>query len=220
MELLFLFLLHKFFYITSKMSLYHHLALVLGIVYLVAILQSSTQIKYLLKPIVTLLLAYPTSHKPQSRGVFYGLLLSTIGDAFLMIPREDMFVPGLLSFLAAHIFYIYSFQANIPSWDTFSWQALPLGFYAGVILSLLRPGIVREDLPVQIGVVVYVMVIMAMVYRASLSSSYLLILGTLLFGISDTILAWDKFLQPQEWGEFAIMSTYYAAQLCISVVHS
>ncbi|KAJ2240487.1 hypothetical protein GGI13_007651 [Coemansia sp. RSA 455] len=194
-----------------------HSAAILGIaVYLLAIVQQWTTLKYLLKPTVTLLIAYPTKSGSNS-GIFWGLLFSTLGDICLMIPHEDMFVPGLLSFLVAHILYTVSFRDAPPS---LSWTAIPFGAYVAVMMTALYPGIVKEEAIVQTGVVVYMLVISVMAYRASLSGNVLLVIGTLLFCLSDSILAWDKFLHSYAWCEFGIMITYYAAQLCIAIVHT
>ncbi|KAJ1941442.1 hypothetical protein EC988_006757 [Linderina pennispora] len=191
----------------------HQAAVGLGIYYLFAVVNSWQTVKYAVKPTTTLLIAYPTIS--GSRTAFYGLLLSTLGDIFLMIPREDMFVPGLLSFLVAHILYISAFSAR---WRM-SWSIVPLSAYSAIMVNLLYPGIAKEEAAVQIGVVVYVLVITAMVYKASLTGSGTLIFGTILFAISDSVLAWNKFIAVQQWGEFTVMLTYYAAQLCISLVH-
>ncbi|KAJ2881312.1 hypothetical protein H4R27_004170 [Coemansia aciculifera] len=198
---------------TLKISSVHCAAIVGIAVYLLAIVQQWTMLKYLLKPTVTLLIAYPTK---GSSGIFWGLLFSTLGDICLMLPY-DMFVPGLLSFLVAHILYTVSFR-NAPI--SLSWTAVPFGTYVAVMMTALYPGIVKEEMVVQVGVVIYMLVISVMAYRASLSGNAMLVIGTLLFCLSDSILAWDKFLHSYAWCEFGIMITYYAAQLCIAIVHT
>ncbi|KAJ2491778.1 hypothetical protein IWW37_001977 [Coemansia sp. RSA 2050] len=199
-----------------KISLVHRAAIGAIAIYMLAAVQQWTELKYLLKPTVTLLIAYPTK-SGSSSGIFWGLLFSTLGDICLMIPRDDMFVPGLLSFLVAHILYTASFRNAPPS---LSWTAAPFGVYAAAMMAALYPGVAKEEVVVQVGVVVYMLVISGMAYRASLSGNALLIIGTLLFCLSDSILAWDKFLHSYEWCEFGIMITYYTAQLCIAIVHS
>ncbi|KAJ1954069.1 hypothetical protein GGI12_005876 [Dipsacomyces acuminosporus] len=200
---------------SSPTSLSHKIASVFSVAYLVAIVNGWVNVKYALKPTTTLLIALPTYSGP-SATVFYGLILSMIGDIFLMIPREDMFVPGLLSFLLAHILYVYSFDAKFR----LSWTALPLGLFSATMARSLYPGVVKEDIAVQIGVVIYVLAITLMAYKASLTGNRTLIIGTLLFCISDSVLAWDKFIASYFWCEFAIMLTYYGAQLCIAMAHS
>ncbi|KAI8325694.1 YhhN-like protein [Martensiomyces pterosporus] len=199
---------------SSQLSPSHKLAALFSAIYLTAVVNEWTTVKYVLKPTTTLLIAWPTLHGP-SRTIFYGLLLSTLGDIFLMIPREDMFVPGLLSFLLAHILYIYSFDSQLK----LSWTAIPLGLFSATMMRALYPGVANEDVVVQAGVAVYLLVITTMAYKASLSGNSTLIVGTLFFCVSDSILAWDKFLTSYFWCEFAVMFTYYAAQLCVAMAH-
>ncbi|KAJ2843217.1 hypothetical protein GGI22_007287 [Coemansia erecta] len=194
----------------------HLTAAVLASVYMAALCFNWTNIKYVLKPTVTLLIAWPTAKCP-SRAVFFGLLLSALGDTFLMLPnQETMFVPGLLSFLAAHILYITAFDIPLHvSWTV----ALPFGLFAATMAAKLYDGVAKEDVAVQIGVAVYILTIALMAYKATLTQNTLLIAGSLFFCVSDSILAWDKFLVSYPWCEFGVMLTYYAAQLCIAMAY-
>ncbi|KAJ2449382.1 hypothetical protein EV183_004929 [Coemansia sp. RSA 2336] len=155
-------------------------------IYLVAVFGNWQVIKYALKPAVTLLTAYPTFNGPYSK-ISAGLLCSTLGDVFLMVPSQSMFIPGLLSFLVAHILYIVSFEA---SWR-FSWTAAPLVVFAASMAYILWPGVSTEGVEVQLGVVIYILAITTMAFKATLTCS-----------------------------EFVVMLTYYTAQLCIAIVHS
>ncbi|KAJ2188721.1 hypothetical protein EV181_002048, partial [Coemansia sp. RSA 532] len=182
----------------------HAAAASLACIYLTAVFCQWQVVKYALKPTVTLLIAYPTYN---TWHIFLGLLFSALGDAFLMLPSEQMFVPGLLSFLIAHIFYIASFDTP----TRVSWPAVPLVLFAAAMLHGLWPGVANEDTVVQIGVVVYVFAIVWMTYKASLTGNMVLATGTVLFCVSDSVLAWSKFIQSYEWSEFVVMLTYYAA---------
>ncbi|KAJ1726007.1 hypothetical protein LPJ61_005487 [Coemansia biformis] len=192
----------------------HRAAIVLACAYMAAIAGGRQNIKYALKPTVTLLTAWPTL-KTGPRGIFVGLIFSALGDIFLIIPREDMFIPGLLSFLVAHVLYAVSFKTRMQ----FSWTAAPLAVFAGTMALKLRPGVAQEDAVVQIGVLVYITAIVAMAYTATLTKDATLIVGTLLFCVSDSILAWAKFIHSYAWSELGVMSTYYAAQVCIAAAH-
>ncbi|KAJ1856049.1 hypothetical protein LPJ73_002239 [Coemansia sp. RSA 2703] len=206
---------------STGVSPYHLAAVVLAGVYMLAIVKEWQILKYALKPTVTLLIAAPTS-KPSSRGIFRGLLLSTLGDIFLILPQEEMFLPGLLSFLAAHLLYAKEFGANAKSHGQnrrVSWAAVPYGVFASTMVAVLVPGADNEGAVVQAGVVVYAVAIAVMAYRATLTGRSWAVLGTILFCVSDAILACDRFLQQHAWSELAVMSTYYAAQLCIALAY-
>ncbi|KAJ2607424.1 hypothetical protein EV177_005529 [Coemansia sp. RSA 1804] len=204
----------------NDIQLPHRIAVVLAGIYLAAVVCNWTNVKYALKPAVTLLLALPTARGP-SHAVFVGLLLSALGDTFLMLPdQESMFVPGLLSFLVAHILYLNGFNATLRSGGV-SWiVAAPLGAFVSAMAAALYDGVARvEDTGVQVGVVVYILTIALMTYKAAMTQTPLLVIGSLLFCVSDSILAWDKFVASYSWCELGIMATYYAAQLCIAMAH-
>lgn len=74
---------------------------------------------YVAKPLTTSLLiaaaALAPSADPRYRALIVaGLVCSLSGDVFLMLPN-DRFIAGLVSFLAAHVFYSIAFAANASS---------------------------------------------------------------------------------------------------------
>ncbi|KAJ2781058.1 hypothetical protein H4R18_003105 [Coemansia javaensis] len=172
------------------------------------------QAKWVLKPAVTLLIAWPT-RGGAAPGVFIGQLLSAAGDVCLLFPDDVGFVPGLASFLAAHIAYAASFRAPLR----LSWGLAPLAAFAAAMAASLWPAVARDHPLVQGGVALYIAAIVSMTYRASLTRDPTLVAGALLFCVSDSILAWAKFVHPYPWCELGVMSTYYAAQLCIAAAH-
>ena len=117
------------------------------------------------KPLATLLilalaLAFPPVSPAYQWTIAAGLLFSTAGDVFLMLPR-DRFVTGLASFLVAHLCYIGAFAIGVP------FAAAPLlwlPFFAagGVVLALIWPGLKPA---LRVPVAVYVVVIAAMAVR-------------------------------------------------------
>jgi uncharacterized membrane protein YhhN len=139
------------------------------------------------------------------------LVLSMLGDIFLMLPR-DLFVAGLASFLLGHIAYVVGFRVGGGSAAAWAFAAV------GVLLVdivLARPilGAVRarhRDLLVP--VVAYMLVISAMVSAALATGVALAIVGAVLFFSSDTLIAWNRFVQPRPWMPLAIIVTYHVGQ--------
>ncbi|KAJ2603449.1 hypothetical protein GGF39_000173 [Coemansia sp. RSA 1721] len=203
----------------APLSLPHKIAVLLGSLYLCARYSGNWGIfEYLLKPATTILISIPTlSH--ENRRIFSGLIFSTIGDALLMFPYDEFFILGLLAFLVAHILYAWDFalRQSAARSSGVSWTSVPFGIFASAMMTLLMPGVAKEGIVVQIGVVVYILAIAFMSYKATLTGKSLLVLGTILFCISDSILAWDRFVQSFDWSEYAVMITYYSAQLCIAM---
>ena len=130
-----------------------------------------------------------------------------------MLP-QDLFVPGLASFLVGHVAYIVGLQ----SFDTTAG-----GYVAGAVavlvaLAVLGTRIARAvrsgDEPALLGpVVAYMLVISAMVVSAAGTGEVLAIAGAASFYASDALIAWTRFIQDLRHGRVAIIVTYHLAQL-------
>lgn len=192
---------------------------------LVAIALGKRRWRYLFKPGTMLLIIALAAMAAPGAGrygwlVLIGLLFSVAGDIFLVLPG-DRLIPGLASFLVAHLFYIAAFPIGRP----FDLQS---GLIAGglVIACLLlfwrlRAGVLEEGGGLmQLPVLLYMGVISLMLLRAYLSGNPLLLAGGLLFYLSDAVLAWDRFAGRLRWGDLAVMTTYFGAQylFALSVV--
>ncbi|MBC8509347.1 MAG: lysoplasmalogenase [Anaerolineales bacterium] len=178
---------------------------------------------YIFKPLTTSLiitlstLAKPPISKRYKTLVLVGLLFSLSGDILLMLPF-DLFVFGLISFLIAHLVYIAAFQAKRP-WRI-SWiPALLLIAFGVTIYLVLAPGLGDMTIPV----IFYIVVILTMAYSAwdqwdqhKERWAMLAFIGALLFVLSDSILAINKFRHPFLAGRGMNLSFYFAAQWFIA----
>jgi len=100
---------------------------------------------YIGKPATTLLLVWLAAAAAQpvavrwQRAVIAGLVLSLVGDVCLMLP-VDLFVPGLIAFLLAHLAYIVAFAPG-STWGARAIAFAVLAGVAGVNLMGLLPRI-------------------------------------------------------------------------------
>lgn len=151
--------------------------------------------------------------------VLVGLLFSMAGDIFLALP-QDRFVLGLASFLIAHIWYIAAFGSR--SGLHFTWWVVAAAIiYGAIMLSLLWPGVASG---LRVPVLIYLLVILVMGWQATEqwlalrdASSLLAMAGALLFVLSDSALALNKFRAPFGAADAVVMLTYYAAQWLIAL---
>jgi len=205
------------------------LALVCAIVAIVASLlgPAYTPLLFVFKPLTTVLViahAWPrgAATPRQQRFVRIGLVLSLVGDVFLLWPKEG-FLPGLVSFLLAHLAYIAAFC--VPA----RLAARPLvfvayGVVATLILSQLWPGVPGALRVPVLGYVVCLATMAAQAavwWRTAIGSAderlaRAAALGGLLFMASDSLLAINKFAVALPLASLWILATYWAAQWAIA----
>lgn len=145
------------------------------------------------------------------------LIFSWLGDVVLMYQSNELyFMAGIGLFLIAQITYIIVLRKSMYQKPTFSFlKALPFVLYAGLLFYVLLPA---GDFTIPIvvyGSVIMVMAVMARSREGNTShQSYQLALwGSVVFVLSDSILAFNSFHTPIPYAGILIMSTYCAAQL-------
>jgi uncharacterized membrane protein YhhN len=168
--------------------------------------------------IVAMVLSLSTADPAYRRWVVIGLLWSTLGDVFLMLPG-DYFLYGLLSFLVAHIAYLIAFSKR----ERFLAREAPFIAYlivAAGILAWLWPGI---PAPIRIPVVVYVAALGAMAAQAAAiwairrdRASALAAVGGALFMLSDSLIALNRFGEPFDASRALVLTSYWLAQYLIA----
>lgn len=182
---------------------------------------------YLGKPLATALVFFlalsraPGSTRTYALAILLGLLCSLAGDIFLMLPG-DRFIAGLVSFLLAHVAYIVAFVTAPGARFTLqsSLTFLPLILYGAVVFGQLGPHLGSLRLPV----FVYLLVIVAMAWCAlerwrvaQTVSTRLAALGALLFVLSDSALARNRFIGRFKLAQAIILGTYFMAQWLIAL---
>jgi uncharacterized membrane protein YhhN len=179
-------------------------------------------VKPLLMPSLAALLFFSVKNKNKlTFFVIIALMFSWFGDVFLMFQEinPQYFVFGLVSFLLAHITYIFIFSKSSsefkPSIITYS-TGFSLLLFGVLMLFLLWPGLGEMQIPV----LVYTMVIVGMglvaLFRKAEGASIVLI-GAILFITSDSMIAINKFYEPITAARFWIMITYILAQYLITI---
>lgn len=179
-------------------------------------------LNFVFKPLATLcVIAYAfgrgLGEPVVRRWVLAGLVLSLAGDVALMWPKEG-FLPGLVSFLLAHLCYLVAFTRRAPL------AARPAVFvlYAAVaatILSLLWPGVpgaLRVPVVLYVGALAAMAAQAAVLWRQGVPRGAVLALGGALFMASDALLATNRFAGPLPMASLWILATYWSAQWCIA----
>jgi uncharacterized membrane protein YhhN len=176
----------------------------------------------LIKVIPVTFLAVIAWHQSAPHLLVAALILSAIGDYLLAYEGERYFLGGLAAFFLAHIAYIALFFSSSSGQllTTQPWRvAVALAFLIHAVFMARRLHTnVPEDM--LIPVFAYIAAISLMGLSAAVYVAPLVILGVLLFIISDTLLATGKFLVPdndqrQTWIQPGVWVTYIAAQMVI-----
>ena len=188
--------------------------------------ESLTNAHYIIKPAIVSSLIFlflkganqlETSIK---RLTLAALICSVLGDIFLMFvsKSEHFFTIGLIAFLLAHLMYISVFLKHKNKDMSITVFVILLLLYASGLFYVLKDGLGVMLIPV----LIYMFVILSMAtsayvrkHKISSISYKLVLIGAILFMISDSILALHKFYKPIPWSNISIMLSYALAQFLI-----
>ena len=185
-------------------------------------------LEYVIKPMIVIwLMLYFLSQTVSinsglKKWIIGALFFSWAGDVLLMFQQNNsiFFLLGLSAFLIAHIFYIVFFNRLRVKENVRGnvWLLLIVAVYYGSLITLLYSHLGGMKLPVLVyGVVISCMFMLAM-HMLSIKNKAAgkwMMIGALLFVMSDSLLAVNKFYQPFKIAAVAIMITYGLAQLFI-----
>lgn len=183
---------------------------------------------WICKPLTTVLIlwmacrAEPAISPRYRRWIAIGMLFSLAGDIFLMLPT-DAFVAGLVAFLFGHVCFIRALLVDTR------FAARPLALLACLAYGGLNLWALWPSLPgaLHVPVVVYVVVLTTMGGQAVARAwwherddiagpAQWAAAGALLFMLSDTLLAWNRFRLAIPLSALWILATYYAALWCLA----
>ena len=196
------------------------ISLISGIITIYAKLRENDSLQFIFKPltmVAIILLAFLNSSAPLTfyqKAILIGLIFSTIGDIFL-IKQDRFFVQGLVSFLLGHICYIIAFWTS-PN----SISGLFYAVYVVFFLSILWKHLGKLQFPVVFySLVLAVMSWMAVsLYLESQNNKTLFaFFGSIVFIVSDSLLAFNKFKTPFRLAHLWILATYFLAQWLIAL---
>ncbi len=162
-----------------------------------------------------------------SRSLVLAIVCSCAGDTLLMLQNSnaDFFMFGLAAFLVAHIFFILAYRQHRTDDTASELQGLQKIRYAfPIILSgtglvvILHNRLGGMKFPVLVYAAVLTTMVVSALFRfgrTNASSFGMVFGGAILFMISDSLIAINKFLEPLPMAGFWIMITYIAAQYLI-----
>ncbi len=148
-----------------------------------------------------------------------GLIFSWIGDILLIYDGDIFFLGGLGSFLVAQLLYAFVMRKSTFEKPLLSIRPLtPVIIFGGILLVILVPSAGSFALPIVIYALCILTMISMAIFRRRLTSddsfSYVL-MGSVMFVLSDSCIALNKFVWEIPLAGFFIMTSYTAAQYFI-----
>lgn len=178
----------------------------------VAVVRRPSAVEQVAKPLVLVALigvavTLDPEHDAQRAWFVVALVLSLAGDVFLL-PKPDLFVPGLASFLLGHVAYAVGFADAGGDANAGLGVLVVLAFVGTRVMRAVG----RTERALLGPVAAYIAVIGAMVAFAITHGDPVGIGGAILFAVSDSILAINRFEHERRRGPLAVMVTYHLAQ--------
>lgn len=154
------------------------------------------------------------------------LVFSLLGDVLLMLEAK-FFTAGLAAFLIGHLLYIVGFSQGPATFNSAALlPAVVVGSFLVVYNRTLARSLSRNHQAGMIApVLLYSLVISAMWLMAlstfgrlqwSGAPSAIAAAGATLFVISDSVLAYSKFVRPLPLGDLIVMVTYHLGQISLA----
>jgi uncharacterized membrane protein YhhN len=196
-----------------------------------AVFKGQKKFEYFSKPAVIIaLLAWLWSTAGISGLLTWftlGLVFSLVGDVFLMLPPA-WFIAGVGSFLIAHLLYIAGFHTlklvfSVPALVIIIF-VVPffLWYYRRISNGLREKGLTGLRKPIfGYALVINLMLLSAYLTFPSEDWAFLPALyaaaGATLFFLSDSLLAWNRFVDSVPLGPALVMITYHLGQIGLVV---
>ena len=200
------------------------LALASAGIAIAADLAEASVLTYIFKPVTIKLiigiawLSYGMTISSYKMIIIIGLIFSLLGDVLLMAPA-DLFIFGLAAFLVAQLLYTAAFISVGGFYRSIA-AAIPF-----VLFGLIMGFILALDLDdMLIPTFIYMVVILVMAWQAwgqwqqtKETRARLAFIGAVLFVLSDTALAINRFTTPVVLAPLFVLGTYYPAQYLIAL---
>ena len=152
----------------------------------------------------------------------FALIFSWGGDVLLMFQKSkpDFFIFGLASFAIAQVLYMITFSKarnnefkdnSLQKWP----YAIPFLIFTVIFLWYIWSDIGDLKIPVTVYSILLLGMAIAAIFRmerSSLKSFNQVFFGSVLFILSDSLIAIDKFMIPMQYSGLFIMATYILAQ--------
>jgi uncharacterized membrane protein YhhN len=195
-------------------------AAVFAVLNWLAVARRVEPLEYVSKPavMVGLIAAVVAFDTPDERAWVFvaALAFSMLGDIFLMLPA-DRFLFGVGAFFLAHVAYIVGLRMDSSAGISLVAGIIVVGAFAITVGRHIVLAVRKQAPELATPVSAYVAVISVMVASAIATKNPYAAVGAVVFMASDTLIAWNRFVQPLTWAPVTIMVTYHVGQALLAL---
>ncbi|MEN8123780.1 MAG: lysoplasmalogenase [Bacteroidota bacterium] len=188
---------------------------------IIGVALDNSLLQVIFKPMImlSLIALYFYSVEKKNNGYILALAFSFLGDVLLM-DKSNLFLYGIAAFLMTQIIYIKLIidQLGKTTLQQKIIAIFPFAIFIIVLLNVLKSNLNEFLIPVNIyGLTISIFGIVSLLNYISDRSqtSLILLVGAILFILSDSMIALHKFHEPKSIYPIATMITYVLAQYLI-----
>jgi len=188
-----------------------------GLLNLAALYYKIDTLTYITKPLITcvLVVIYISNVVKPNPWYILALFFAFLGDVILMLD-DNYFIYGLISFFITHIFLIIIALKKVKKSSFFYWviHVIPFLILLFGFVSLLGNDLGEMFYPViAYGLIICTLGVIAFVgfNQNKNEESLLLLVGVIIFILSDSVLAINKFYYSDLYNQLLVMGSYMLA---------
>ncbi len=203
----------------------HHILLIIltGMIYWMSIAFKPYLGSFILKwlPIgLLILLTWHHRQRAHVKWLFLGLAFHSIGDVIIDFEGDFSLLVAIFPFMIGHLSYAYTFYQDRRKFTKLAtWEKAFIVFI--ILYGVAFSTILSTHLPLHffIAVNMYIVIILGMVILSMVADypEKLVLVGALLYVISDSLIAVDAFVLSLPWSPFLTWPTYLLGQLFITI---
>lgn len=195
--------------------------LIVSILDIIAVAMEYPVMQAVFKPMImlSLMAAYYFSAAKINPWYLLAMAFSFLGDVLLM-DKNNLFLAGIAAFLGTQLIYIFIIKKGVKKSRARDLliSIVPFLIFYSLLISVLQKNLGTLTVPVMVygmAISIFGMAALLLYLQNKNPITRMLLMGAILFIVSDSMIALQKFHAARTWYPVAIMATYVMAQFLI-----
>lgn len=195
--------------------------LIVSILDIIAVAMDYSVMQAVFKPMImlSLMAAYYYSVTKINPLYLLAMAFSFLGDVLLM-DKNNLFLAGIAAFLGTQLIYIFIIKKRLKKSRARDLliSIVPFLIFYSLLISVLQKNLGTLTVPVMVygmAISIFGMAALLLYLQNKNSITRMLLMGAILFIVSDSMIALQKFHAARTWYPVVIMATYVMAQFLI-----